>query len=863
MRPPAHSTTNLPSKLLDELGEQERPENDRRHSGKSSRRGPQGRKERRKYEREQKKEQQRSSRTQQPKRRQFDHAPPSSEESATEADAAQVIRPQPQEDAARNGDAKPLKSILKKSTQTVEPRSRQKAPQSPSPPPRISKGVQDRLAQDDHEIAELEKKLGIKGKKKLPKSFEDEGLDLLLDGLDDGPAGESRTGAKRKRTEEEEWLQKKRKRAQGISEEEEDEVASIDGSASSEDLGEEENESEASGDPQESEDDFEGFGSDSSNSTPPPKKIRENPYVAPVTSSTPASSKYIPPSLRKPSNSETEALSRLRRQLQGLLNRLSEANLLTILTEVEQIYRQNPRQHVTSTLIDLLLGLVCDKSGLTDTFLILHGGFIAALYKVVGIDFGAATLQRIVEEFDRCYNKLTTHQINGVAADAPDSKEASNLVSLLAELYNFQVVGSQLIFDYIRLFLASISETNTELLLRVIKNCGSQLRQDDPSALKDIVLMLQPAVARVGEGKLSVRTKFMIETINNLKNNRMKTGQAASALVSENTIRMKKLLGSLNSRSLRASEPMRVGLKDIKDTEKKGKWWLVGASWKGDGPEERISESSKQSSRDPGEAESISAVTDSGTADLLKLAKEQRMNTDIRRAIFITIMSASDHQDAYLRLMKLRLKRSQEQEIPRVLLHCAGAEQSYNPYYTLIARKLCGEHRMRMAFQFGLWDLFKRMGEQGDDDELEDRSMGLDDEDRQLGMRSVVNYAKLYGRMISDGGMGLSVLKKLNLTYLQPNTQTFVELLLITIILRFQQSPEVDQNSQKALANIFVQTKEEAALARGLQIFLRKVVSKTDVAGGKAEKAAVRQGCKVAIGVLSDINISAREQEES
>ena len=87
------------------------------------------------------------------------------------------------------------------------------------------------------------------------------------------------------------------------------------------------------------------------------------------------------------------------------------------------------------------------------------------------------------------------------------------------------------------------------------------------------------------------------------------------------------------------------------------------------------------------------------------------MNTDIRRAIFVTIMSATDYQDAHLRLMKLKLKKVQEFEIPKVLIHCAGGEKTYNPYYTLIAKKICGDRRLKTAFQYCLWDLFKKMGE--------------------------------------------------------------------------------------------------------------------------------------------------------
>jgi nucleolar MIF4G domain-containing protein 1 len=218
-------------------------------------------------------------------------------------------------------------------------------------------------------------------------------------------------------------------------------------------------------DEDEDEDEFLGFDSDVPSPVKPPQKIRENPYVPPQTSddtSTPP--KYIPPSLRAPSSSESEHLSRLRRQTQGLLNRLSEANMLSILKDIEKLYRENPRQHVTSTIVDLLLSLVTDRASLMDTFMILHGGFIAALYKVIGTDFGAFVVQNFVEEFERQYTRATD------VATSEMGKETSNLIALLAELYNFQVIGSNLVFDYIRMLLQELSELNTELLLKIIRS---------------------------------------------------------------------------------------------------------------------------------------------------------------------------------------------------------------------------------------------------------------------------------------------------------------------------------------------------------------------------------------------------------
>ena len=78
-----------------------------------------------------------------------------------------------------------------------------------------------------------------------------------------------------------------------------------------------------------------------------------------------------------------------------------------------------------------------------------------------------------------------------------------------------------------------------------------------------------------------------------------------------------------------AHEPLRVSLEDLHFAESKGKWWLVGAAWGGDPLVDRQDEI-QQSSKNVDTADNI----------LLKLAKKQGMNTDIRRSIFVVLMSS-------------------------------------------------------------------------------------------------------------------------------------------------------------------------------------------------------------------------------
>jgi nucleolar MIF4G domain-containing protein 1 len=137
----------------------------------------------------------------------------------------------------------------------------------------------------------------------------------------------------------------------------------------------------------------------------------------------------------------------------------------------------------------------------------------------------------------------------------------------------------------------------------------------------------------------------MIETLSNLKNNRMK--KQASNQGQEAVDRLKKFISSLGKKRhgkrfrsrpitvlptsiVLPHEPLRVKIEDLRSADTKGKWWLVGAAWRGDPLVEK-----------QGEIEALKVASASDpSGNLNKLARKQGMNTDIRRSIFIVLMTS-------------------------------------------------------------------------------------------------------------------------------------------------------------------------------------------------------------------------------
>lgn len=724
----------------------------------------------------------------------------------------------------------------------------------------MSKSVQDRLAEDDAQIAQLEKKLGMKkNKKSLPNAFKEDGLADLLGDLGEEEDQEA-TGEGRRKSEYDEWLAQKRGEPQPDRMRRAREGGSEDGDGSlgesdfGSDVVSEEGHEDADGD---SESSFEGFGDDDDDGgddgdshaehaetgdegqPTPPTRVRENPYVAP-TSDPSKVAKYVPPSQRKGAGSEDNTV--LRRRLQGLLNRLTESNIQGILKDVENVYAANPRGLVTSFLADAIMAQVTDSATLSDTFFILNGGFVAAIYKVIGESFASHIVSRIVEDFRREY-ATAKESLAGGSQVIP--KGPSNLVTFLSELYIFQVVGCNMIFDFFRLLLDELSELNTELLLRLVRTSGKLLRKDDPKALKEVAGRLQSSLAATDPKQVTERTRFMVDTITDLKNNKLRAGLQESAIVTEHVTTMKKFLGSLNTRRSTTSGPLRIGLKDIEESQTKGKWWLVGASFAGNTEGSKDGETGKDEVSDA-ESSSDDEDLDLFFPDYIKVAKEQGLKTDTQHAIFAALAGASDHNDAYVRFQKLNLNKNQRREVAFVLIQAAGAEQPYNPYYALVAKKMCGDGRIRFAFQDRLWYLFRRLGEsvfeeEGDADEDEDVA-GLD-EDR------ISNVGRMIGSLVASSSLSIKILKCLDLPAIKKKTSLLLEQMMAAI---FRDCRKRDKAGGEMLERIFKEAVGSPVLAAGLHFFLGKLSKSVGKSKRvkKGEVDMVKEGCRQARVVL-------------
>uniref|UniRef100_A0A0P5DIJ3 Nucleolar MIF4G domain-containing protein n=1 Tax=Daphnia magna TaxID=35525 RepID=A0A0P5DIJ3_9CRUS len=450
-------------------------------------------------------------------------------------------------------------------------------------------------------------------------------------------------------------------------------------------------------------------------------------------------SKYIPPGKRLATVNEFNAEAhKLKRQMKGLFNRLAESNLPSIVSAVEKLYLNHSRHNMQEAINTLIIeSLVCQTLS-PERLIMEHCVLIAALHANVGTEVGAQFLELVVRRFDAAYKR-----------NAAETKELDNLILIVAHLYNFGLVTASLLKDILHMLAERFEEKDIEIILIILRAVGFGLRKDDPVSLKEIIFTLQTKAGQATEQPTRIR--FMLEILLAIRNNNM---TKIPNFDISHTEHLRKILRSVTKKG-DALCKLNISYSELLAATNRGRWWIVGSAWMGQGPNATtpLVKPEVQNSDEP-----------QYSAELLEMARKQRMNTEVRRNIFCILMTAEDFVEAFDRIIRLGLKNQQEREIVHVVMDCCLQEKSFNQYYAYLLQKLCHFHRrFQIASQFALWDHFKNLALQS---ELQ-----------------VSHLSKLVVHLTVEGALSLSVLKVIQFSEMDRVLVRFLRQVLLGILL--------------------------------------------------------------------------------
>ncbi|XP_035924587.2 nucleolar MIF4G domain-containing protein 1 isoform X2 [Halichoerus grypus] len=504
--------------------------------------------------------------------------------------------------------------------------------------------------------------------------------------------------------------------------------------------------------------------------------------------------KYIPPHVRQAEEAaggqKKEGLERLQKHVRGLINRLSEPSMASVSGQLGGLYMAHSRKDMNDTLTGALLSACAPDTAMPSRLVMEHVLLLSVLHHTVGVEVGAHFLEAVVRRFDAVYK-------NG-----GEGKECENLLTIVAHLYNFHVVQACLVFDILKKLIGTFTEKDIELTLLMLKNVGFLLRKDDALSLKELIVEAQ---AKAGEasGKFQdqTRVRFMLETMLALKNNDMRKIPGYDPEPVEKLRKLQRAL--VQSAGSGTDTRLRISWDGILSAEQTGRWWIVGSAWSGapmiDNSQQKVLE--KQPSG-----------TVSGK--ILELARKQRMNTDVRRNIFCTIMTSEDFLDAFEKLLKLGLKDQQEREIVHVLMDCCLQEKTFNPFYAFLAGKFC-EHqrRFQMTFQFSIWDKFRDL--------------------ENLPATNFSNLVHLVAHLLKTKSLPLSILKVVEFSELDKPRVHFLRKVLYILLME----TEVED-----LGSIFARVSDNPKLGllrEGLKLFISHFLLRSAQVNTGVEEASM------------------------
>lgn len=273
--------------------------------------------------------------------------------------------------------------------------------------------------------------------------------------------------------------------------------------------------------------------------------------------------KYVPPALRAQNN----ALERL---VRGHLNKLSSSNLYAIVQEFQSVFRNNARREVSEIITKTIFNQVIQSSQTPQLLIEDYSSFLMSIHYIVSEEITGFFVEDLINKF------FELNEENEV-----DVLKMKNLLALVCTLTRLKLFNVKLVLEIVKEFTKRFSPSDIELIQLVLLQAAFTIRKEAPAELKTIIIDVHAKVNEKSDEIESVggsRAKFMLEMLLNIKNNNLNAMKAHPGFIENERDqnckkRIRAVVGQVQIEPFAA-----VGLSDILDIPKRGRWWRVGAS---------------------------------------------------------------------------------------------------------------------------------------------------------------------------------------------------------------------------------------------------------------------------------------------
>ncbi|KAG9456110.1 hypothetical protein H6P81_000618 [Aristolochia fimbriata] len=350
----------------------------------------------------------------------------------------------------------------------------------------------------------------------------------------------------------------------------------------------------------------------------------------------------------------------LRKSINGLVNKVNATNIKNIIPELfsENLIRGRG-----------LFCRSCMKSqmaspGFTDVF--------AALVAVVNTKFpevGNLLLRRIVLQLKRAYKRN-------------DKPRLLATTKFIAHLVNQQVAHEIVALELLTVLLENPTDDSVEVAVGFVTECGSLLRDVSPRGLHGIFERFRGILH---EGEIDKRVQFLIEGLFAIRKAKFE-GYPAVRPELDLVEQEDQFIHEISFQDeIDAETHLDIFKPDPKYLENEKAYEDLKRDILGEESSE-AEDGSNVGSDDEEEDDEDSEDED----EEMKIKDETETNlVNLRRTIYLTIMSSVDFEEAGHKLLKIKLEPGQEMELCIMLLECCSQERTYLRYYGLLGQRFC------------------------------------------------------------------------------------------------------------------------------------------------------------------------------
>ncbi|KAJ3087647.1 pre-mRNA-splicing factor cwc22, partial [Phlyctochytrium bullatum] len=298
----------------------------------------------------------------------------------------------------------------------------------------------------------------------------------------------------------------------------------------------------------------------------------------------------------------------------------------------------------------------------------------AALVSVINTKFpqiGELLLIRLIAQYRRAYRRN-------------DKTVCLAVTKFIGHLVNQKVAHEIVALQILTLLLERPTDDSVEVAVGFMREVGAFLADMAPRASNAVFERFRGILH---EGAIDKRTQYMVEVLFQVRKDKFKDNPPVlpelELVEDEDQITHYR---SLDEEDLNTEETLNVFKFDPKYRENEDRYEAIKKEILGESDDE--DDEDEDESDDEGEANEEDLV---GKAEQqMKIIDATNTNLiNLRRAIYLTIMSSLNFEECAHKLMKLGVNEGQEIELCNMIIECCSQERTYVSFYGLLGERFC------------------------------------------------------------------------------------------------------------------------------------------------------------------------------